>query len=57
MEEGALDDVTEQERADLHSLGFSDAEIEQMREFGSYIGPRLAIDADGLWRNYVTGGD
>jgi hypothetical protein len=57
MKEGALDDVTEQERADLHSLGFSDAEIEQMREFGSYIGPRLAIDADGLWRNYVTGGD
>jgi hypothetical protein len=57
MKEGALDDVTEQERADLHSLGFSDAEIERMREFGSYIGPRLAIDADGLWRNYVTGGD
>jgi hypothetical protein len=55
--EGSLDEVTDQERADLHSLGFSDAEIEQMREFGSYIGPRLAIDADGLWRNYVTGGD
>jgi hypothetical protein len=57
VEGGALDEVTEQERADLHALGFSDAEIERMREFGSYLGPRLAIDADGLWRNYVTGGD
>jgi hypothetical protein len=57
MKEGSLEEVSEQERADLHSLGFSDAEIEQMREFGAYIGPRLAIDAQGVWRNYVTGGD
>jgi hypothetical protein len=55
--DGALDDVTDQERADLHSLGFSNGEIEQMRELGSYLGPRLAIDTNGVWRNYVTGGD
>lgn len=57
MEAGALDEVSEQERADLRSLGLSDAEIEGMRASGSYLGPRLAIDATGLWRNYVTGGD
>jgi hypothetical protein len=57
MEDGALDDVSAQEREDLHALGFSDDEIEQMRDYGSYLGPRLSIDADGLWRNYVTGGD
>jgi hypothetical protein len=42
---------------DLHALGFDDAAIDRMRRFGSYIGPRLAIDEHGLWRNYVTGGD
>lgn len=57
VEDGALEVVSAQERDDLHALGFSDDEIEQMREFGGYLGPRLSIDADGLWRNYVTGGD
>ena len=57
VEDGALEVVSAQEREDLHALGFSDDEIEQMREFGGYLGPRLSIDADGLWRNYVTGGD
>jgi hypothetical protein len=50
-------DLSARERADLEHLGFSEREIESMIEFGAYIGPRLAIDADGLWRNYVTGGD
>jgi hypothetical protein len=49
--------LTEQEREDLASLGFSEQEIEDMIELGSYLGPRLAIDENGLWRNYVTGGD
>ena len=49
--------LTVQEREDLAQLGFSERDIATMVEFGSYIGPRLAIDQDGLWRNYVTGGD
>ena len=57
MAEGALEDVSEQEGADLHALGFSDRDVEQMREFGGYLGPRLAIDERGAWRYYVTGGD
>jgi hypothetical protein len=57
MESGALDELSERERADLHALGLSDAEIDEMRGGGGYLGPRLAIDATGLWRNYVTGGD
>jgi hypothetical protein len=57
MAEGALDDVSEQERADLRALGFSDRAIEQMREFGGYLGPRVGIDETGAWRFYVTGGD
>lgn len=57
MEPGSLDRVTDQERADLAALGFDDAEIEAMREFGGYTGPRLVIRADGLWTAYVTGGD
>ncbi|MGZ8626155.1 MAG: hypothetical protein ACXWXK_05720 [Actinomycetota bacterium] len=57
VEDGALDEVSMRERDDLHALGFSDREIEQMREYGGYLGPRLSIDADGLWRNYILGGD
>lgn len=49
--------LTDQEREDLARLGFSERDIDAMIDYGSYIGPRLAIDADGLWRNYVTGGD
>jgi hypothetical protein len=49
--------LSEQERDDLAQLGCSERDIDAMVEFGSYIGPRLAIDQDGLWRNYVTGGD
>jgi hypothetical protein len=39
------------------SLGFTRREVDAMIEYGSYLGPRLAIDENGLWRNYVTGGD
>jgi hypothetical protein len=49
--------LTDQERADLASLGLSEEEIDDMIRAGQYLGPRLAIDATGLWRNYVLGGD
>jgi hypothetical protein len=52
-----LEHLTAGEVEDLHRLGFDDAAIEDMRRFGSYIGPRLSIDENGLWRNYTTGGD
>ncbi|HEX6331753.1 MAG TPA: hypothetical protein VF129_10785 [Actinomycetota bacterium] len=57
MEDGALDDISGQERADLHSLGLTDEHIVEMQEFGGYLGPRLGIDETGAWRYYVTGGD
>jgi hypothetical protein len=57
MEPGSLDEVTNEERADLHALGFDDADIQGMRDSGAYLGPRLVIRADGLWTAYVTGGD
>jgi hypothetical protein len=49
--------LTDRERQDLASLGFSDRDIDIMVEQGHYLGPRLAIDADGVWRNYITGGE
>jgi hypothetical protein len=49
--------LSAREIEDLHRLGFDDAAIEDMRRFGSYLGPRLSIDETGLWRNYTTGGD
>jgi hypothetical protein len=49
--------LSDRERSDLLSLGFTSKDIEAMADFGGYLGPRLAIDSDGLWRNYVTGGD
>jgi hypothetical protein len=52
-----LSNLSAQEREDLASLGFSDRDIEIMVEQDHYLGPRLAIDADGLWRNYITGGE
>jgi hypothetical protein len=57
MEPGSIEDVTDGERADLHTLGLTDADIEQMQQSGSYLGPRVVIRADGLWTAYVTGGD
>jgi hypothetical protein len=49
--------LTDRERDDLVSLGFSERDIAVMVEADFYLGPRLAIDADGLWRNYITGGE
>jgi hypothetical protein len=49
--------LTDRERADLASLGLSEEEIDAMVRAGTYLGPRLAIDTTGLWRNYVLGGD
>lgn len=49
--------LTDREREDLESLGFSVGDIDIMVEQDHYLGPRLAIDADGVWRNYITGGE
>jgi hypothetical protein len=57
MQPGSLEDVTDEERADLHTLGLTDADIERMQRSGSYLGPRVVIRADGLWTAYATGGD
>lgn len=55
--DGSLEEITDRERADLRALGFTDEHIQEMVAFGGYLGPRLAIDEQGRWRNYVTGGD
>jgi len=53
-----FDALTEGERADLVSLGYTDQEIDLMIEGGyGYQGPRLGIDATGLWRNFTTMGE
>ncbi|HSJ50197.1 MAG TPA: hypothetical protein VLA90_02780 [Actinomycetota bacterium] len=57
MADGTLEEISEQERADLHALGLSDDHITEMQSFGGYLGPRLGIDETGAWRYYVTGGD
>jgi hypothetical protein len=50
--------LTQQERADLAALGYTDEQIDLMIEGGNgYQGPRLAVDADGLWRNFITVGE
>jgi hypothetical protein len=46
------------ERADLASLGYSEQETQLMIDGGAgYQGPRLAIDEDGRWRNFITVGE
>jgi hypothetical protein len=50
--------LTERERADLAALGYSEREIRLMIDGGNgYQGPRLAIDAAGQWRNFITAGE
>src|SRR4029453_6178595 len=50
--------LTERERDDLSALGYSDDEIQLMIDGGNgYQGPRLAIDALGRWRNFITVGE
>jgi hypothetical protein len=46
------------ELADLNALGYTDEEIQLMIDGGNgYQGPRLAIDEDGEWRNFITVGE
>ncbi|HEU5224849.1 MAG TPA: hypothetical protein VFV29_03515, partial [Actinomycetota bacterium] len=53
-----FDALTERERADLESLGYSEEDIQLMIEGGNgYQGPRLAIDETGLWRSFTTMGE
>jgi hypothetical protein len=53
-----LENLTPEERADLASLGYSDEEIQLMIDGGAgYQGPRLAIDENGEWRNFITVGE
>lgn len=53
-----FDALTERERADLASLGYSEEDIQLMIDGGhGYQGPRLAIDETGLWRNFITVGE
>ena len=50
--------LTERERADLASLGYTEEDIQLMIDGGhGYQGPRLAIDETGLWRNFITVGE
>jgi len=53
-----FDALTERERADLASLGYTEGDIQLMIDGGhGYQGPRLAIDETGLWRNFMTAGE
>ena len=53
-----LEALTPEERADLASLGYSEQEIQLMIDGGTgYQGPRLAIDENGEWRNFITVGE
>jgi hypothetical protein len=49
-----LANPTPEQVRDLERLGMS---VEDVQVAGGYLGPRLAIDATGLWRNFVVGGD
>jgi hypothetical protein len=53
-----FDALTERERADLASLGYTEEDVQLMIDGGhGYQGPRLAIDGTGLWRNFTTVGE
>ena len=53
-----LSSLLPQELADLASLGYSEEEIQLMIDGGTgYQGPRLAIDENGEWRNFITVGE
>jgi hypothetical protein len=50
--------LSQQERSDLSALGYSDHAVQLMIDGGAgYQGPRLAIDEDGRWRNFITVGE
>lgn len=48
------EDVTEAERDMLRPL-YDDEDFAFFDDFGGYIGYRLAIDEDGVWRDFVAG--
>ena len=53
-----FDALTERERTDLASLGYTEVDIQLMIDGGhGYQGPRLAIDETALWRNFITVGE
>jgi hypothetical protein len=53
-----LDALIPEEREDLKSLGYTGEEIQLMIDGGTgYQGPRLAIDENGEWRNFITVGE
>ncbi|HEX5902584.1 MAG TPA: hypothetical protein VF028_05665 [Actinomycetota bacterium] len=53
-----FENLTPQERADLAALGYSDEDITLIIDGGTgYQGPRLAIDENGEWRNFITVGE
>jgi hypothetical protein len=53
-----FDALSQRERADLESLGYSEEDIQLMIEGGfGYQGPRLAIDQSGRWRSFTTMGE
>jgi hypothetical protein len=53
-----LSSLSSLEFADLAALGYSDEEIQLMIDGGAgYQGPRLAIDENGEWRNFITVGE
>ncbi len=53
-----LADLLPLEHDDLAALGYSDEEIQLMIDGGAgYQGPRLAIDENGEWRNFITVGE
>ena len=53
-----FDALSPLELADLAALGYSDEEIRLMIDGGTgYQGPRLAIDENGEWRNFITVGE
>jgi hypothetical protein len=53
-----LEALTPEQRAAFASLGYSDEDIQMMIDGGTgYQGPRLAIDENGQWQNFLTVGE
>jgi hypothetical protein len=53
-----FENLTQQDHAQLAELGFTDEDIELIIDGGTgYQGPRLAIDENGEWRNFLTVGE
>lgn len=49
-------DATEEDQRELERSGiYSDEELRQFEEFGSYIGYRVGIRSDGDWMSFVAG--